>query len=371
MEEESKISFLKKIKISIFGLEDYQKLATQKVAKTVGYLAKLMLIFVFILSLALTYRFNKTVGNVKQYIENELSEVSFENATLTITTNEETSEPILIEDQEFLNGKLIIDTGDLTTEQIDNYTDDVKNYTNGIVILKDKMVIKTSAISTTILFTNIAEQYNLVKLDKQNILDILSNPMLNAIFFITMYIYLFIIYFSTVLVDALLYSLLGYITGVFSRLRLRYGAIYNISVHALTLPIILNLVYIIVNLFTGYRIKYFDIMYLAITCIYIITAILMIKSDVIKRQIELSRIISEQEKIKQEIEKKEQEKREEEERERIRKEDEKKRKEEKEKSKENAPKEKNKEEPEEDGKKLKKQNDNKSPQPEANIVTRG
>ncbi len=169
-------------------------------------------------------------------------------------------------------------------------------------------------------------------------------------FFITMAIYLFIIYFSTVLVDALLYSVLGYITGIFSRLRLKYSATYNIAVHSLTLPIILNLVYMIVNQLTGYTIQYFDIMYMAITCIYIITSILMIKSDMIKQQMELSKIISEQEKIKQELARQEQEKKEEEERERVRKEDEKKRQEEK----------KEKEE-------KRKARDENHPQPEANI----
>ena len=70
-------------------------------------------------------------------------------------------------------------------------------------------------------------------------------------------------------------------------------------------------------------------MYMAITCIYIFTAILMIKSDVIKKQFELSKIIAEQERIRAEMARKEQEQKEEEERERVRKEDEKKRQEEK------------------------------------------
>ena len=47
MEQENKISFWKKIKISIFGLEEYQKLAVQKVGSSIGYLAKLMFNFCF------------------------------------------------------------------------------------------------------------------------------------------------------------------------------------------------------------------------------------------------------------------------------------------------------------------------------------
>lgn len=365
MEEESKISFWKKLKISIFGLEDYQKLAVQRVGKTVGYLAKLVLIFVFFISIVLTYQFGTAVQNVRQYIESEISELHFENNILKVSGKENSQEAIVVEDEKLLNGKLIIDTNDLTQEQINKYTDEVKGYTNGVVILKDKIIFKTAmtAVSSTISFSDIAQQYNLVKLDKQDITEMLSGSnewILYAVFFGIMYIYLFVIYLSTTLIDALLYSLLAYITGVFSRLRLKYGPCYNIAVHALTLPIILNLIYMIVNLLTGYTIKYFDIMYMAITCIYIITSILMIKTDIIKKQMELSKIISEQEKVKAEMERREQEKKEEEERERIRKEDEKKRQEEKEKNSKDKTKD-NKE------KKEKKPREENSPQPEANI----
>ena len=338
VEEENKISFWKKIKISIFGLEEYQKLAAQKVGKSIGYLAKLMLIFVFLVSIVLTFQIGIVINNINQYIENEISEIHFEENILTVTSKENTQDVIIVEDAETLSGKLIIDTNDLNQEQINQYEEEIKGYTNGILILKDKVVFKTSmtALSSTISFSDIAGQYNLVKLDKQDILNMLSGSsiwMIYIAFFISMAIYLFIIYFSTALIDALLYSFLGYITGALSGMRLKYSANYNIAVHSLTLPIILNLIYMIVNLLTGYTIKYFDIMYMAITCIYIITSILMIKSDIIKKQMELSKIISEQEKVKQEMERKEQERKEEEERERIRKEDEKKRQEEKQKEK--------------------------------------
>lgn len=354
MEEDVKISFWKKLKISIFGLEDYQKLAVQKTGKTIGYLAKLMLIFAFILSIVLTYQFATSVDKVKEYIENQFEEISYQDGILKVVQKNNEKNPIVIVDEERLSAKFIIDTDDLTNEQVDKHAEEVKGYTNGIVILKDRIIVKTgmAAASTTVNLKDIADQYHVVKLDKQDILSMLSGSniwMLYIAFFITMYIYLFIIYFSTVLIDALLYSLLGYIAGVFSRLRLKYSATYNIAVHALTVPIILNLIYIAVNMLTGYTIKYFDIMYMAITSIYVITAVLMIKSDVIKRQMELSKIISEQEKVKQELERKEQEKREEEEKERVRKEDEKKRKEEKQK-KENENK-----------------GENNGPQPEANI----
>lgn len=78
------------------------------------------------------------------------------------------------------------------------------------------------------------------------------------------------------------------------------------GIHALTLPIVLNIIYVLINGLTGFVVKYFQIMYTAISYIYIITAIFMIKSDYIKRKIELQKIQSQQAKIKMEIESKKQ-----------------------------------------------------------------
>lgn len=137
--------------------------------------------------------------------------------------------------------------------------------------------------------------------------------------FIVMTIYLFIIYFSSVLMDALVLAILGYITCSILKIKLKPSALYNIAIYALTLPIILNAIYMIINIFTGFTVKYFQVMYTAISYIYVISSILIIKSDFIKKQAELTKILSEQEKVKEELAKKEQEKKEEEEKERIRK----------------------------------------------------
>lgn len=72
------------------------------------------------------------------------------------------------------------------------------------------------------------------------------------------------------------------------------------SVYALTLSIILYMIYIIANLFIGFTVKYFEIAYNAIAYIYITTAMLMMKSDLIKQQMEVGKIIQEQKKIREE-----------------------------------------------------------------------
>lgn len=338
MEEESKISFWKKLKLSILNLEEYQKLATQKITKTILYIAILMLIFAFFSTLSVTYVFHNTVQNVGKYIDENLSELNFKEGVLSIKAKNNPEEAIIIDENSNFNGKIIIDTASLTEEQVNSYINDIQKYSNGAIILKDKILIKTYDISMqTIILKDLSDEIHLVNLEKSDIINFINGKSLykvDAIFFVTIFIVLYINNLALVLLDAVLYSLLGYLLGAFSRIKLKFSAVYNIAIYSLTLPILLNLIYTVVNTLTGYTISYFSVMYSAITCIYIFTAILLIKSDIIKKQIELSKIIEEQEKIKEEMARKELEKKEEEEKERVRKKDEKQRKEEKKKQEE-------------------------------------
>jgi len=72
--------------------------------------------------------------------------------------------------------------------------------------------------------------------------------------------------------------------------------------YALTLSIILNIIYLAVNILTGFTITYFGIGYNLISYIYLVTAILIIKSDLIKQQMELMRIIEVQKQVKKDFE---------------------------------------------------------------------
>lgn len=354
MEEEVKISFWKKLKISIFGLEEYQKLIVQKTRKTIFYVIILMLIFAFFLSFALTYKFSQKVTEVKKYIEENIETLEFDNGKLLISGKESN----VIQTDKLYDGKIIIDTEEnISNEKLEKYKDDIKSYYNGIIILRDTVMIRSiTGTFTTISLEEVSDKFNLVKLNKQDIISVFSSNNVYSIyisFYIVMFVYMFIIYLSTTLLDAILYSFLGYITGISVNLRIRYKNVYNVAIYSMTLPIILNLIYMIVNILTGYTIKYFSILYMAITCIYVIAAILIIRSEIIKKQIELSKILEEQEKVRQEIEEKERQKKEEEEKEKIRKKDEKERQEQKKKKQEN--------------KKTPKAGEN--PEPQANIKT--
>ena len=176
-------------------------------------------------------------------------------------------------------------------------------------------------------------KYKIGEFNKDNIMSIITGDgsiKLCMSFFAMTTIYLFIVYFSTVLIDAIFLAILAYITSVIVRVRLKPAAAYNIAVYSLSLPVILNLAYIIANILTGFVIEYFQVVYTAIASIYVVATVLIIRSDVIKKQAELNRIMSEQEKVRQEMERKKQEEKEEAEREKTKKEEQEKAKKEKE-----------------------------------------
>lgn len=129
-----------------------------------------------------------------------------------------------------------------------------------------------------------------------------NNVELYLTFGLSTAVYVFATYFIFGLFDALLVCIVGIIISRITRIRLKYKPIYIMSIYALTLPIILNCIYIIVNAFTGFTIGYFGVVYNVIAYIYIVTAILIIKTDFIEQQRELMKIINEQEKIRREHE---------------------------------------------------------------------
>ena len=333
MKNEEKLTFLKKIKISIFDFEKYQDLAVEKIIKTICYIA----IFIFIFSLAMagivTYKFSATVASVRKYIDESIETITFENNILNIIPKNK--EEVTIIENEELNIKVTLLTQTDNQQLIQQHIDEMNGSANAILILKDKVLLKNEILTKPITYSYqaIAEQYNINKIDKQETLNLLSNntlkPVMIAIFGIFLIYFFIIAYLPSTLIDIIILSIFGYIVSTLARIRLKYSAVYNIAAYSLTLPIILNIIYVIVQGITGFHIKYFEIMYTTVATIYIAAAILMIRSDVIKKQMELTKIIEEQDKVRLELQRREEEQKEQEEKERQKREEEKKRKQEK------------------------------------------
>lgn len=302
---EKEISFFKKIIMSIKDFEKYPELACKKWNVVLSYLLKLLAVFVLIVSFVFTYNLEKKIEKGIKYINDEIPNFEFINNKLQVENNEK----ILNTNLSDVINTLIIDASELNEQQIQEYREKLEKAQNGIILLEDKALIKIPMSNQIIeqKYTNIFSQYSINDFNKNDIIQYFSgtNMVLIVIgIFVIIYIYMFLIYFMSIWIDILLLTIFGYITSLILRLHIRFAAMCKIVIHSLTLPLILNVITIIVENFTTFRIQYFEAMYIGVAYIYIVASILMIKADIIKNQKELQKIIEEQEKVKQELKEK-------------------------------------------------------------------
>ena len=304
--------FFKDVLKSIKDFDKYEDFGLEGVGKTSGYLIKLVAIFTLVITCMTVYKFSNLFEKIVKYFDENITELSYIDGNLTINNNEKFE----VVSDKYIIGTIIVNTDDLSDEKIEEYKNQIKNQSNGLIILKDKIFLKNemlSAISETS-YQELFEKYNITSLDKQQIINYINHNLLQIYtsVFVTMFIYMFVVYLANILVDSLVLGVLAYLIARIFRMRIKYSASFSMGVHALTLSIVLNIVYIVINGITGWTVKYFQFMYTAISYIYIVTAILMIKTDYMKRQAEVEKIKSVQEQVKEKIKQKEQEKEDEE-----------------------------------------------------------
>ena len=305
--------FFKTVLKSIKDFDKYEQFGLEGMGRTCLYLLQMVAIITIIVVAVLIYQFSTTMQSAVIYFNDNVQEMSYTDGILTVNSNQK----LEVDTNSTIAQKIIVDTSDLTDEQIEQYRTDLNDLNSGIILLKDKILIKNEMLTaiTETTYTDILSQYNITNLDKQSVLDYIyaNQSQVYISVAIVEFIYMFAIYLTSILMDTLILALLGLIVSRIAGMKIKFSACFSMGVHALTLPIILNILYIILNAFTGYTIKYFQIMYTAISYIYMVAAILIIKSDYIKRQMELDKLKSEQEKVRAELDRHKEEDRKEEE----------------------------------------------------------
>ena len=145
---------------------------------------------------------------------------------------------------------------------------------------------------------------------KQQLVDYLTSSNMMSLYlnlFLVLFIYAFIIYYINTLFYIITISVVGYLATLILRLKIRFVAVFNMAVYAITLPTILNMLYILVNAFYSYTIGYFDVMYVLVASIYMIAAIFILKSEFNKKQDEVQKIVEVEKEVKEKMKEKQEE----------------------------------------------------------------
>ena len=308
MEKTKKQGFFKSIKNSIFNFDSYQDFALEEMKRGIFYFLKLAILFSVIIAIVFSVlQVVVTIPNAKNFIASDIPDFSYSNGILDVKSDE-TVTIDNIADQVLI----IADTKDLDETKINEYKDKINLYDIGVLVLKDKVYLKNSYAGglQEIPMSDIGSIYGKNEFTKQDIVnDINSINMISLCISLAFTVFLgfFITYLIMSILDIIILALLSNIVAMLLRVRMKVSALVNISVHAMTLPIILLLIYAIVLMTTGFEIKYFNIMYRGIAYIYVITAVFLIRQNLIKQQMELTTIVQKQKELKQQLEEKEKE----------------------------------------------------------------
>ena len=304
-EVKKKSNFFKDLIKSIKDLDKYEDFALEEPSKSFKYILKLVLLLAIIIAVVNTY---KGISNTKKiYVDLKeiLPDFSYSEGILAV----DSEEPIIIKNYEDTIGTIAIDTN-ADSDKIKKYEED-RNI--DILFLSDRFTLLNIG-QVSYRYSDFLSSYDIKEFTKQEAVDYIDNLNIISLFtsiYVMLFIYIFILYFIKIIIDVLLLALIAYFISILARVKIKFAPAFNIAIHSITLPVLLNLIYIVVNVLTGFEIKYFNVMYYTISYIYVVVAILMIKTDFINRQMELMKIIQEQEKIKNETEEKQEDEEEE------------------------------------------------------------
>lgn len=297
-----KMNFFQRIKRAVFNIEKYQEFAQEKTIVAVKYFVKLILLLSVIITLGAVYKFGAMADFFVDTFKTDFPDFTFSNNILN--ANE-----VISVARENKNMKLavIVDTEIPSDDsKVNEYITEMSKYENAVIFLKDKMILQLDGLSGQATYKY--EQLNaqgLGEITKQSIEDTLNNINMGTIyiaFFISIIVYMFVIYLISTFMETIFIAILGYLTAKIVKVNLKASQAYSMAVYAITLSVLLNAVYVVLRLITGFNIQYFSIMYTTIPYIYIVTAILMIRSELIKQQIEIGKIEKVQKIVKQELE---------------------------------------------------------------------
>ena len=283
MEKEIRLSFFRRMKMSIFDFDKYHIIASEGLGRAMMYLIKLILLFTLVMSAASIIKVSQLLDQGIEYFSSNVPNFYFENNEFVLDSETD----VTIENHEYTDFKIILTNSETYSE------DEIRDFDGLTVAFTKKHVLlkqQNSTSITTQTYEELGNTIDLNEINKDYIVNMFSGENsynILANIFAVIFISTFLTYFLTAILDTIALSLLGFIVSRLIRIPFKYGALYSLSISAITLPVILNAIYLIVNMFTGFVIPYFQIMYTLIAYVYLIAALLIMRSEIIKKKVQI------------------------------------------------------------------------------------
>ena len=185
-----KQGFFKKVWYSITKIEKYPDMAAEGLGRAFTYICKVVAILAIVLCLGMMYQTYQMLQEGMQYLQNEFPEFSYKEGILTVASEQR----ITISEDDSYVGKTIIDTNTDDEQTINQYIDEIEKAGSGMIILKDKVVLKNGAVAGTINYnySELIGQMEINEFTKQDVINYVNSSQVFSLYisiFITIFIY--------------------------------------------------------------------------------------------------------------------------------------------------------------------------------------
>ncbi len=263
-----RLGFFKRMYLAITDFRWYPFVQREKTSVAIWYFVLLILLVAMFLSMSFSSTLFENVSSLLYDYNNVIPEFTFENGELNV-------------DKEIYNvdddNKFVVDTK-YTVEQYVNAKEgeEVLYSNNSIIVNNDGVIYTQNGVSVVYVFPNLNEK--ITKDSLRSYLEIMNEDwsVRLAIFFV-MWLTIFVVYLITKFIMLLLLVLVTCILNFVFGIKLKFNNYMKIVTYAITLPLIVELVSILV---IGRVTEYATIACQLLTYVYIFYALRAIKLDV-------------------------------------------------------------------------------------------
>ena len=308
IKKDKNMSFFKRFKKAIFELEDYSSFLGEHLTIAFVYFFKLVFVVTLIVSLATTFKISSATNSLLNYINNELPDFSYSDGKISFNDYFEGY------DHEFGVGIIGDSSNNVSEETLKSYKKKIYDGNNGIIALQDKFILiynsrEIEGDYQSLFKRNVngqevdfSEEIQISsKADLQDLIYSVGPAAIVASYSVIVFINLLVNNTFIILSDICVVAIFGWFASRICGIGFKLNPMIAISIYALTLPITLSVIFDILFLYTGFQLKYFDVIYLLIAYVYMIAAIFMIKYDLMKHTEELKKLLAVQQQVRQEM----------------------------------------------------------------------
>ena len=252
--------FINQVVNSIKNFDSYKEVSEHSLSSSFIYFLFLILIYAIVATIGITYSTRSKLSKAQDFIKNEVQVLNYSDGKLSVNNDEYTS---------YCGDYIVIDTSD--NAEIENV-----NGNTQMIFTKEKIYIRAEQSMVNLSYKSFFND----SFDKNMLMEALDANKYTPLIIVISLVGAFLVLSISTLLDILVIALIGFILSrITGNTKIGFKNTFNMAVHAITLSVILGMIYFLVNIFTGFYVKYFSTMYTLLATIYMVTAVLLLNAD--------------------------------------------------------------------------------------------